>query len=698
MGYKSVERTIALASGEKYELNLSLEEDVFGLEQVVVTATRNHLNRLEAPVLVSVSDGRLMDAVQAVSLSEGLNFQPGLRMETTCQNCGSSSVRMNGLQGEYSQILIDSRPVFSALNSVYGLEQIPSNMIERIEVVRGGGSALYGSSAIAGTINIITKEPVENNWQVGLNGASINGGAGDYSLNANTSLISKDYKKGLSIYGMARNRSAYDHDGDGFSEMTRLQNYTLGGKAYYKPTDNAKLSLDFHVLNEYRRGGDHLNLEPHEAQLAEELKSNIFGGGLTWEQFFPENESRYALYVTGQHTHMDNYYGASGAYDDPGWEPDLRGYGLTKDYSVVSGGQYSNNFAEFLGGEGVFTGGAEYINNKLTEKKPGYQLDEDQIIHSIGVYAQQEWMPIESLRFLFGLRYDYHSLAEEAQFNPRFNMMYKINSELRMRASYARGFRAPQKFSADTHAEVVAGGIRRIVLSDDLESEISNSLMLSFDYVPNWDNFGGQFLVEAFYTRINNVFINEYLQSDGPDAAILEKRNGEGAFVGGVNFEVKYAPVPQLLLQMGATYQKSVLDEELEWSDGVVEAGQSTRLMMRTPDTYGNLVATWTPNDHWDLSLTGVYTGSMLVPHLAGYVEDDRLETTPDFVELNLKLGYKLLKTDHFTTQFSAGVQNILNSYQSDFDQGAYRDGAYIYGPARPRTFFVGVKFGHFHE
>jgi outer membrane receptor for ferrienterochelin and colicins len=90
-----------------------------------------------------------------VTLSEGLSFSPGLRIENDCQNCGFSQVRMNGMEGPYSQILINSHPIFSGLAGVYGLELIPTNMIERIEVVRGGGSALYGSNAIAGTINII---------------------------------------------------------------------------------------------------------------------------------------------------------------------------------------------------------------------------------------------------------------------------------------------------------------------------------------------------------------------------------------------------------------------------------------------------------------------------------------------------------------------------------------------------------------
>ena len=128
--------------------------DVFMLDQVVVTSSKSEVKRRESPSLVNVMTGKLLTTVGACSLADGLDFQPGVRVENDCQNCGFTQVRINGLDGHYSQILMNSRPVFSALTGVYGLEQIPANMIDRIEVMRGGGSALFGSSAIGGTINI----------------------------------------------------------------------------------------------------------------------------------------------------------------------------------------------------------------------------------------------------------------------------------------------------------------------------------------------------------------------------------------------------------------------------------------------------------------------------------------------------------------------------------------------------------------
>lgn len=169
VGYKAIEKAVVLKKGGTQEINFEIEEDLVALDEVVVSANRNETTRRMAPTLVKVLDDKLFELRSAACLAEELSFQPGVRVENNCQNCGSSQVRINGLDGPYTQLLIDSRPVFSALSGVYGLEQIPANMIERVEVMRGGGSALFGSSAIAGTINIITKEPQRNSAQAAHN-------------------------------------------------------------------------------------------------------------------------------------------------------------------------------------------------------------------------------------------------------------------------------------------------------------------------------------------------------------------------------------------------------------------------------------------------------------------------------------------------------------------------------------------------
>lgn len=165
----------------------------------------------------------LEENTNSVTLAQGLNFQPGLRIESNCQNCGFQQVRINGLDGPYSQILIDSRPIFSALAGVYGIEQIPANMIERVEVMRGGGSALFGSNAIAGTINIITKAPKTNILSVSNVTNIIGGKSPDNNLSFHASLVSNDFKAGMLVFASNRQREALDYDGDGFTEIGKLE-------------------------------------------------------------------------------------------------------------------------------------------------------------------------------------------------------------------------------------------------------------------------------------------------------------------------------------------------------------------------------------------------------------------------------------------------------------------------------------------
>ena len=187
---------------------------------------------------------KTFDATNSNTLSEGLKFQPGLRVENNCQNCGINQVRIYGLDGPYSQILIDSRPIVGSLGGVYGLEQIPANMIEKVEVVRGGGSALMGSSAIGGTINIITKEPLKNSAEFSHTIMNFDSsGAFENNTSFNASMLTDSRKAGMMVFGQHRTRDGYDYDGDGFTELPTLKNRSLGFRSFLKTGDYSRLTL-----------------------------------------------------------------------------------------------------------------------------------------------------------------------------------------------------------------------------------------------------------------------------------------------------------------------------------------------------------------------------------------------------------------------------------------------------------------------
>ena len=169
----------------------TLPDSLKEIEEITVTGSRVAQSKKNSVISVSTLDQKLFRAISASSISDALKFSPGIRMETNCQTCNYTQVRMNGLGGSYSQILINGRPLFSSLMGLYGLEQIPTNIVDRIEVVNGGGSVLYGSNAIAGTINIITKHPEYNFIEVSDKLSLIPNGSVEQAFQLNGGFVSK---------------------------------------------------------------------------------------------------------------------------------------------------------------------------------------------------------------------------------------------------------------------------------------------------------------------------------------------------------------------------------------------------------------------------------------------------------------------------------------------------------------------------
>ena len=174
------------------------------------------------------------------------------------------------------------------------------------------------------------------------------------------------------------------------------------------------------------------------------------------------------------------------------------------------------------------------------------------------------------------------------------------------------------------------------------------------------------------------------------NAVIKERRNGQGAEVAGVTVEGKVAYLSLVQLQAGVTWQKSHYTRPEKWSkDSSVPA---EKRIFRTPDWYGYFTATYSPVKPLNIALSGTYTGSMIVQHMKGYIPKDIAVTTPDFFDMNLKISYDFSLYKFITLQLNAGIQNIFNAYQRDFDRGKERDSGYIYGPSMPRSYFAGAK------
>jgi outer membrane receptor for ferrienterochelin and colicins len=704
LGYKPIEISINTDTDIPGPLVLNLEEDALQLEQVVVTADRDARKRRESSVIVNTLSTGLLSTLQSTSLSEGLAFCPGIRVENTCGNCGSNQLRMNGLEGPYSQLLINGRPIFSGLASVYGLELMPANMIERVEVVRGGGSALYGSNAIAGTVNIITKEPVNNQYEVQLQTALVGTGSNiepDNTIQFNTTLASENSRHGLAIYGFHRNRSPYDDNNDGYSELSKIKNSTMGMHYSVKPGYKSRFTADYFHINEMRRGGDAFDKPLHESTIAEATDHLINSGNFTY-QLYTAPDQEFSLYAAGQSVNRDSYYGAGQALD---------AYGNTKDFSFSAGSQY-----KILSGANNIIFGAELNGGRLEDEKLGYRTyshsaDEDEIIQTIwsntpvsdqrtligGLFSQWE-RRLGVVSLSAGIRMDRYSISDELSdaaalsntvLSPRLNILYGIDRDVQMRVSYAKGYRAPQIFDEDLHIETSAA--RQVFHKNDpnLKQETSHSYMGSVSYQNKSGSSNLELLAELFYTDLKNPFANELGDPDENGVVIYTRVNeDEGAIVKGINMETTWLPSSRWRFNGSYTLQSSKFGGPQDFDES---------RFFRTPDQYGYFLAEWNSVKNLSFSTTGTYTGIMLVPYFGPTLEnpeDGELRETEPFFDWSLKLEYRI-KTNNGTFQLFAGMKNIFNSYQKDIDTGEERDPGYVYGPISPRMVHFGIKINN---
>ena len=733
LGYLSQERTVEIISGKVVEVNFDAEPDNISIDEVVVSSNRQATLRRLAPTLVTVLDSKLFENANATNLAQGLIFQPGVRVENNCQNCGFNQVRINGLDGRYSQILIDSRPIMSALAGVYGLEQIPTNMIERVEVVRGGGSALFGSSAIAGVINIITKEPQRNsftfNESMGFSGFKDL----DNNLSFNGSLVSDDNRAGAMVFAQARYRKEHDVNGDGYSELGRLDSRSLGFRGYFRPSDYTRLTGEVHTFSEARRGGDHIDWPEQVAGVAESIRHSVYSGNLKFDGYSEDYKHHYQLYTSAQHITRNSYYGGigepklrnkagdkfvnakgkeidseadalgTGAIGRPIHTSDYgKNFGITRGVTWVGGAQYTYDFDHFLFMPAQFLAGAEYSYDRLEDRMPlreweteetkskGFDLSATptslspalrQVIRNASQFAQIEWKN-DRWSLLLGTRLDENSAVKKAIFSPRATLRYNPTKNVNIRATYAKGFRAPQVFDEDLHVGVVGGEAQRVTNADDLRPEISHSFSLSNDMYFTLSEAQINLLVDGFYTRLLDVFTNYKDKSENGISYYTRHNYGindngqqvsSGAKILGLNLEGKIA-YRWLSLQAGLTLSSNKYDANQEWGvrqkvkgdhdaayyesfvpkkdgsdfDNVAADGEAQTVSMtskhitRTPSTYGYFTIGINPVRPLNIALTGTFTGSMYVPHVVKWGQNSAVTDRAAIAAGLRQEGYKL--------------------------------------------------------
>jgi outer membrane receptor for ferrienterochelin and colicins len=638
-------------------------------EHIVVTATRTPKLFDEIPVKINIITTEDIERKSAANLAETLYQTTGVRVENDCQNCNFSQVRINGMEGKYTQILIDSSPVVSAMTGVYGLEQIPVEMLDRIEVVKGGGSALYGGNAVAGVINVLTKEPQENSTTLKLHQESISGEPFT-NFGFHSGLVSEDLNTKAFLFASYQKREPVDLNEDNFSELGTISNTSFGLNFYnYFTSVNGNLKLGFFRIFEERRGGDLFDKPPHEANTAEWIKTDQIGLSSEWNHYLSE-KIHYNLSFSFVDAKRNTYYGS---HMDP------NAYGITKNPLL-----FSNLQLNYETGAHVFSLGVQYKRDEIRDEATGYNRIIKETYHESGLFVQDDFKISKAISLLTGVRINKHSALNRNIITPRFSILLNIMKELSFRTSFSTGFRAPQVFDEDLHITQVGGEGMIITNSSNLKEEISYSINSGFDFGKQIGRNLIQLSLEAFYNKLSDTFVLHEV-SRIENARILERINGSGSMVYGFSIDFGLVLGPKFSFATGWTIQRSELDEP--------EPDFKSREFFRTPNLYGYSSMSYKNNKLICADFSLEFTGPMKVPHYAGHIEEDRLETTERFWVLNVKLHKPINITQDYRASLFIGGHNLLDSYQKDLDKGADRDSGYVYGPAKPRSFYAGFEF-----
>lgn len=678
------------------------------LDTLVVTGSAVAEPLKDAPVRTELIDREWITRAASRDLAAALEHAPGVRVETACGVCNTQQIQMLGLPQSYIAILQDGLPTFTGLAGVYGLEQIPAGLIDRIEIVKGGGSALYGPGAVAGVINLIPREPTENGGSLDSRVSRMRGNQETnrlpYDITGMYDWVLPEYDLAITAFANTSYVRPVDISGDGFTDVAERDFLAAGLRALWTPTSGTRLSVDFLHAGEERRGGEAgaaFRGPPNLALLAEQIKSRRQTLALKLgHEITPEWDMQLAYAFA--RTRRDSYYGGTAAlgspdpispFFDPAWDPSL-GFGETASDLHF----FDATWAWTPNDDHRLTLGTQYRNETLTDRQQTVGRLIDERYELFGVLAQHRWKINEIFTAETGARLDFHSEVNAPILSPRATLMIEPHHSLRIRNSLGWGFRAPEIFDEDLHLANVGGDLQVINRDPNLKEETA----ITFSVAPEWritDRL--RFESNFFHTWLDDAFVIN--PDDDPLTAADEflKTNAGRARIYGAEFNLGYfADDWRLELSWTEQRQEHAATELLLGDDTFSDPADNPIFSRRFPRTPRHLgLLRFTHEGPWfDSFIAAKLTGPMLVPHVVsdvntGDVIENRLRETPWFFNLDVGISKSFDIRENDTLTVSLGIRNLLDDYQGDLERGPFRDADYVYGPAFPRTYHAGVRW-----
>jgi outer membrane receptor for ferrienterochelin and colicins len=614
LGYKTQIKKINSESTDLGTIELELEE---ALEEIVVSGTLKAVSKRDSPVPVEVYGQSFFKANPTASIFDALENINGVRSQLNCSICSTGSVNINGQEGSYTMVLIDGFPIVSGLSTVYGFSGIPQALIERIEVIKGPASTLYGSEAVAGVINLITKLP-ENTSKLSVD--SFFSGWGEvntdlaykYQLSDKTSAI-----LGVNYFNYS---NPIDNNKDGFTDLTLQDRISI----FNKFTIGNKFSIATRFVYEDRWGGQMGWLPKHRG--GEEL----YGESIFTRRF--EFFGKYQFNKNLSFQYSFNDHNQNSAY----------GKILLKADQTIGFGQmvWNKNIAKHELLMGLAYRFTFYDDNTTATFNDFSSQNMASITHLPGLFIQNQTQINPYNTLLLGIRYDHNSIHGDI-LTPRIN--YKINNSDKssiLRLSAGTGYRVAQVFTED-HAALT--GARKVVFLDDLNPERSWNANMNF--VQKFYLRKGaiiDFDFSLFTTHFSNKIIPDY--KTDPNKIIYDNLTGKSTS-NGISLNINLFAQGGLRINVGATYIDTYVEE-----NGI----KTVPFLTERFQGVWKVEKKWIAND-LTLDFTGTNTGALRLPTLGN------LDPRPSYSDPFSILNVQLTKTWNNTIEYYGGVKNILN-------------------------------------
>jgi outer membrane receptor for ferrienterochelin and colicins len=633
LGFERKEQDVDLTVSEK-PLTIKVNSGSKKLDEVVVTGTLKEVSKDDSPINIDIITPKLFQKTSTPNLFEATSLVNGVKPQINCNVCNTGDIHINGMEGPYTLILIDGMPIVSGLSSVYGLMGIPASMIERLEIAKGPAGALYGSEAMGGTINLITKNAsLSPKFYADYYGTSYL----ENNLDLSTKL--KLGKKAKMLLGA--NTYYYDNivdvNNDGFTDVTLQKRISIFDKINFDRKDNREFSMAARYVYEDRWGGETIwnqNFRGGDSIYGESIYTNRaeFIAKYQW----PMKEKVFTQLSFNMHD-QDSYYGTTPfmAFQSTGFAQTYWNKQLGKRNDFLMGVAYKNLW---------------YDDNTLITHSADGTTNQPEISNTIGVFLQNE-TTLDSLskhKLLLGFRGDYNDIYRFIP-SPRIAYKWAPSYKLIFRLNFGTGFRIVNVFTED-HAALT--GAREVVFVNKIKPEQSYNGSLNMVYKMRvtkasmiiWD-------ASAFYYHFSNKIYANY--DIDPDQVVYDNLNGY-AFSRGGSLSASLASPGNFKFILGATYA----DVQNISTDSTGKEISSWQL--QSPRWSGNIIVGYTiPSVQLKIDVTGNWYGPQRLPILPN---DYRPEYSPWFCLLNLQLAKNIGK--HF--EIYAGAKNLLNFIPKD--------------------------------